>query len=264
MARRPAGGKDASDASDPAESPVEDAAVEDAAFEEEQTADEDRLPWLEAVEDDDGDGGPSIVKLVAAIVIGLVAIGVIVGGLFWLGNRNRDEATGEIIAAPEGDYKVRPDDPGGMNVAGSGDTSFAASAGAEPKGQLNTNTVPEAPVAVQPRPQPQQPQQQAAAQQPRPAAPAQPRPAAPAQPRPTAPAAGGATIQLGAFSSQASATRAWTALSGRFRYLAPLSHSVIPVQAGGRTLYRLRASGPDASGVCRRLQIAGEDCSPVG
>ena len=28
-------------------------------------------------------------KLVAAIVIGLVAIGVIVGGLYWLGNRNQ-------------------------------------------------------------------------------------------------------------------------------------------------------------------------------
>jgi hypothetical protein len=77
-------------------------------------------------------------------------------------------------------------------------------------------------------------------------------------------AAPGATVQLGAFSSQAAANNAWRALSGRFRYLAPLGHSVIPVQAGGRTLYRLRANGPDAAGICRRLQIAGEDCTPVG
>ena len=37
-------------------------------------ADEDRLPWLEAVEDED-EGGPSALKLIVAVVIGLVAIG---------------------------------------------------------------------------------------------------------------------------------------------------------------------------------------------
>ncbi len=57
-----------------------------------ELADEDRLPWLEAVEEDEGDSGPSVAKLVAAIVIGLVAIGVIVGGLFWLGNRGAPAA----------------------------------------------------------------------------------------------------------------------------------------------------------------------------
>ena len=207
---------------------------------------DDRLPWLEAVEEDEEPGGPSLAKLVGAIVIGLVAIGIIVGGLFWLGNRNSAGGDGEVIAAPEGDYKVRPDQPGGMNVAGEGDTAYAASEGAEPKGRLNTTTVPEAPVARTP-------------------APAQPqaRPPAPAPPTPPAPAASGPTIQLGAFSSQAGANRAWTALSGRFRYLAPLAHSVVPVQSGGRTLYRLRASGPDAASVCRRLQIAGEACAMV-
>jgi hypothetical protein len=43
----------------------------------------------------------------------------------------------------------------------------------------------------------------------------------------------------------------------RFRYFAPLSHNVVAVQVGGRTLYRLRR-------VCRRLQVAGEACSTVG
>ena len=198
--------------------------------------DEDRLPWLEAVEEDEERGGPSFVKLAVGAVIGLVAIAVMGGGLFWLADRNREGGNGQIIAAPEGDYKVKPAQPGGMNVAGEGDTAFAASEGAEPKGQLNTNAVPEAPVTqVPPAPRPQQP----------------------------TPAAPGATIQLGAFSSQAGANQAWSGLSGRFGYLAPLSHSVVPVASGGRTLYRLRASGPDAAGICRRLQIAGEACSVV-
>jgi hypothetical protein len=45
---------------------------------------------------------------------------------------------------------------------------------------------------------------------------------------------------------------------------APLGQVVVAVQVGGRTLYRLRASGADAAGVCRRLQVAGEACSTVG
>jgi len=235
----------------------EDAAVDSAAAEDEiELADEDRLPWLEAVEEDDEDSGPSIAKLVAAIVIGLVAIGIIVGGIFWLGNRGGpDGGDGELIAAAEGDYKVKPSEPGGMNVAGEGDTAYAASEGAQPRGNINPNAVPEQPV-TRPAPQPAQPQPappraQASAPPPRPAP-------------PTAPAAAGGTIQLGAFSSQAGANRAWTGLAARFRYLAPLSHSVVPAQVGGRTVYRLRASGADAAGVCRRLRVAGEDCSLVG
>ncbi len=224
-------------------------------------ADEDRLPWLEAVEEDGDGDGPSLAKLLAALTIGLLAIGLIVGGLFWLGNRNRPGGNGEIIAAPEGDYKVRPDDPGGMNVQGEGDTAIAASEGAQPQGQIDTNRVAEAPVARSgTAPVSQQGGQSGATQNGQTAAPARPTQPAPARPAP----ASGPTVQLGAFSSEAGANRAWTALSARFRYLAPLSHGVVPVQANGRTLYRLRASGPGAADICRRLQAAGETCAPVG
>ncbi|HYI64860.1 MAG TPA: SPOR domain-containing protein [Allosphingosinicella sp.] len=221
-----------------------------------ELADEDRLPWLEAVEEEEDEGGPSLAKLVAAILVGLVAIGVIVGGIFWLGNREEAGANGDLIAAPEGDYKVEPPDKGGMTVAGEGDTAYAASEGAQPKGNLNVDAVPEAPVTRAP-PAPR-PAPVAARPAPPPARPAPARPA----PAP-APAASGPTIQLGAFSSQAGANGAWTALAGRFRYLAPLSHAVVSTRVGGRTLYRLRASGADAAGVCRRLRAAGEDCSVV-
>jgi hypothetical protein len=218
--------------------------------------DGDRLPWLEAVDDDEEATGPSPLKLIAGVIVALVAIGLIVGGVFWLGNRGSlpwggggtaGAGEGELIAAPEGDYKVKPDSPGGMNVTGQGDTAFAASEGADPKGQLNTNAVPEAPV-TKGAPAP-------AAAQPKAAEPA-------AQPAATPPAAG-ASIQLGAFSSQAGASAAWKALSGRFSYLAPLTHSVVPVTSGGRTLYRLRAGGPGAAGICNRLKIAGESCVTV-
>ncbi len=217
---------------------------------------EDRLPWLEAVDEDEDREGPSPLKLIAAVLIGLAAIGLVVSGLFWLGNPSSTSEEPEVIAAEEGDYKVRPDEPGGMQVGGAGDTSFAASEGAEPKGTINVDAVPEAPVAKAP------------VVVPPPTVPA-PKPtpkqvAAKKTPIPTpAAAAAGPAIQLGAFSSQASANNAWKALSGRFKYLEPLSHSIIPVKVGSRTLYRLRASGPNSANLCGRLRVAGESCVTV-
>jgi hypothetical protein len=215
--------------------------------------DDDRLPWLEAVDEDESSEGPSAAKLIAFVVIGLVAIGLIVGGLFWMGNR--DGAVGgaggdeTLIAAPEGDYKVKPDDPGGMKVEGRDDTALAASQGVETQGRINVNAVAEAPVTAQPKAAPTPaPTQVAAAPAP--------------SPTPTA-APGGATIQLGAFDSNASANSAWKAMSGRFKYLEPLSHSVMTANVNGRTFYRLRASGPGARDICRRLEVAGESCIVV-
>lgn len=247
-----------------------------------ELSDEDRLPWLEAVEEDGNDGGPSLGKLVAWLVIGLIAIGVIVGGLYWLGNRGQSGDGNDIITAEKGDYKQRPENAGGMNLSGEGNISVAAIEGQQPQGNLNLNGMAEQPArpgqpnAAGPQAgQPGQPGQPNAAQPGQPAhpnqtapAPQQPTRPAPGQPqqpqRPApAPAASGPAIQLGAFSSPAAANSAWTALAGRFRYLAPLSHNVVPVQAGGRTLHRLRASGPDSANICRRLQAAGEACAVV-
>jgi len=213
--------------------------------------DGDRLPWLEAVDEEDSGEGPSVLKLIAAVVIGLVAIGLVVATLFWLGNRG-SEAAGdpELIEAPEGPYRVAPEDRGGMKAEGEGGSAHAASAGQEPQGNLSMR-VPERPVAPGGQGQ--------GGQQGQPKAPPQPQPTPQPAPQPAA----GPTIQLGAFSSQAAAQTAWRNLSGRFRYLAPLTHSVSPVQAGGRTLYRLRASGPGAADVCSRLEVADETCSIV-
>lgn len=205
---------------------------------------EDRLPWLEPVEEAEEPEGPSTAKLIGAVILGLVLLGAAVGGYFWF-TGGATGGRGELIAAPEGEYKVKPDDPGGMEVEGEGDTAFAASEGAEPKARIDFSAVPEAPVVAQPKAKEAAP------------APKQ------VEAQPPAPAAEGGTIQLGAFSSQAGASSAWKALADRFGYLEPLSHSVVPVQSGGRTLYRLRASGPEAANICGRLRVAGETCVSV-
>jgi len=227
---------------------------------------DDRLPWLEAVEEEEGEGGPSPLKLIVAVLIGLAAIGGIVGGIFWLGNRDgAANRAPELIKAPEGAYKVKPDAPGGMRVEGEGATAFDAAQGGTPAGSIDTDAVPEAPVTAQPKGQAPAAAPPARQEPPLLRAPAPSNvPAAGANPSAgPAAAAGGATIQLGAFPSAASAEKAWKAMSGRFAYLAPLSHSVVSANVGGKTWYRLRASGPAAANVCGRLRVAGENCLRV-
>lgn len=213
---------------------------------------EDRLPWLEAVEEEES--GPSPAKLIAAVVIGLIIIGLAVGGLFWAANRGGSSGTEELIASP-GEYKVRPAEAGGMQLDNSATSQVATSEGAEQTARLNRGATPEAPV--------NQPQQQTPAPQPAPQAqqPVQPAPA-PARPRPQRPLAG-PTIQVGAYPSEAAASGEWARLTGRFPYLRSLQHQVMVHQRGGQTFYRLRASGPEASAVCRRMRAAGQPCMDV-
>ena len=50
-------------------------------------ADEDRLPWLEPVEDETAEEGVSAARLIAGLVVALVALGLVVGGVYWLKQR---------------------------------------------------------------------------------------------------------------------------------------------------------------------------------
>ena len=260
-----------------------------------RTADEDRLPWLEPVEEQPRDGGPGAGKLIAVMLVALMVIGLVVGGIFWMRDASgRSDGPGDLIAAPAGDYKVKPDQPGGMKVEGEGDTAYAASDGKETDAGINLNAVPETPVAgvgsaartdpapkvaaakpTQPVPAAKAPAQGAVvvalpktvtpATAPKVAA-ATPKAAAPAPAQtPAAPAAGGPQVQLGAFGSEARANAAWKSLSARFSFLAPLEKTVMQATVGNGTVYRLRASaGGQAKSICAKLKVAGESCSIIG
>ncbi len=210
---------------------------------------EQKFPWLEPVEDEDDTPRLSASKMLAGVLLVLLALALVAGTMFWLGRRNIGEGSGppELIAAPAGPYKIKPTDPGGLDISGESGTAYATSAGEEPDAQLDLNAVPEEPVA---RPQPQQ--QQAAAETP---PTAEPQPAVP-----TGPA--GSTIQLGFFPSQAAANSTWESLSGRFSAVAGAGKVVVPYQGG----YRLRASfgsAAEAGRACQLLKVAGEACFVV-
>lgn len=229
---------------------------------------EDRLPWLEAVEEDDDDQGVAPAKLIGGVIAALAVVGLVVGGAMWVRDRNAMlpiNGAPETIAAADAPYKVKPSEPGGMAVEGQGDTTYAASQGADPNAPIDLAAVPEAPVAGT---------KGAAA---KPEAPPAPEPAKPTAPKtsqmdaakpadkPAKPAAAsGGLIQLGSFSSEAKANAAWTALSKRFAFLGGLDKSVVSATVNSATVYRLRAAaGGQANSICGKLKVAGETCMVV-
>ena len=228
--------------------------------------DEDRLPWLEAVDDDIDAETISTGKLIGFAIAAIVAIGVVIAGISLLRNQPAPTGDGKLIAAQPGDYKVRPDTPGGMKVEGQGDSSFAASEGAEANGKIDTDAAAEAPVKVKkiaPAPGfsdvPAKPVATASI----PASGGKliaPRPAKPL-PNVAMGGASGSLVQLGSFGSEAKANEAWTTLAKRFAYLSALPKSVVTAEVNGNQVYRLRANaGGEASAICGKLRVAGEYC----
>lgn len=223
--------------------------------------DEERLPWLEPGIEEEEDKGIS--PILGFLLCGLLLIAGVVGAVWLLQNRHEaGGGEGKLITAPAGDYKVPAAQADAKKFDGEGDASFAASEGVARDGRIDPSRVPEAPItptgpAKAPPAHPGKPTQSVTA---RVADETNVRPAA-AQPSGNA---GGAVIQLGAYGSQSGARDAWSRLSKRFAYLAPLTMSVEPTEVGGSTLYRLRATaGKQASTLCGRLKVAGESCIVV-
>jgi hypothetical protein len=235
--------------------------------------DEDRLPWLEAADGFEEDGEVSPARLLVMVLGGLLLIGAVLGGLWWIQNGGA-RGNGELIAAQQGDYKVAPKTDGAKTFEGEGDASFSASEGAEPAGKVDPSRMPEEPAVT---PEEREAAAKKAAADKAAAAKAAVTKAPPvekakavavkapdAEPKTAAPS--GAMIQLGAFSSDAAAAKAWTNLSKRFAYLAELNKSVSPAKVGNGTVYRLRVSAgtaANATNLCGKLRVAGENCVVV-
>src|SRR3546814_11119194 len=88
--------------------------------------------------------------------------------------------------------------------------------------------------------------------------------AAPAADAKGADAAGGGVIQLGAFSSEAAANKAWASLSTRFAYLSDLNRSVAAADVGGSQVYRLRVMTGTAAKAKRDRSSAGQGTRRAG
>ena len=220
-----------------------------------QAYDDQSLPWLEAVENEDGPRAISARKMLVALLLVLLAGAIVAGTMFWIGRQN-PSVTGapELIRAEPGPYKIKPTDPGGLDVAGDSETAYSTSAGEDPDSALDLRKLPQ-----DMTPLPVESPQQAA--RPKPKEP--PKATAPEATSPAAPS--GPTIQLGAYASTIKADTAWKLLSGRFPEVAALNKMVVTATVGGKSVVRLRASGSSdqTKAACAALRAAGESCLVV-
>jgi hypothetical protein len=187
--------------------------------------------------------------MVTALLVVLVAAAVVAGTFFWLGRQDPVAGAPELIRAEPGPYKVKPADPGGLDVTGESETAFQTSAGEDADAQLDLDALTQQSVSravpIEPKAPPAKDTEQAPKVE-------QPKPAAPS-------GAPGSVVQLGAFKNAAQAERAWTSLSSRFPSVGAMGKMVVPFSGG----YRLRASGSspaEAREACQALRAAGENC----
>ena len=152
---------------------------------------------------------------------------------------------------------MRPDQAGGTQVAGTGDLSFEVGEGEGRESRIASNDaapsldVDQAPATGTPT---------GPGATPTPGVATTPAPAATRTP---AARTGGVGVQVGAYSSRASAETGWTQLSGRYSALQGLSHRVIEGTADSGTIFRLQAVASDAAAadaLCRSIRSAGGDC----
>ena len=118
--------------------------------------DDDDAPWLAGVAEERGrTTSVSRRSFWLGVTLFLVALAAILGGLYAVTSRPREEGSARVtvdpeqlplIAADAGPYKVRPLDPGGLQVDGAGDAMHAAATGADPGGEIDPYAVPEEPV----------------------------------------------------------------------------------------------------------------------
>lgn len=193
---------------------------------------ERNLPWLESGLEEEDDDAFDTRRVVVISLIALASMLLIVAAIWYLTRGSGDPATtagGEVIAAPEGPYKIRPDDRGGREFARTGDSAPTAAEGQTTQAQLADGGSD---------------------------VPAAPSPAASASPKP------GVGVQIGAYRSRSRAEQAWDELAAR----GPLEgrdYRIEEARADIGTVFRLQALARDGAGanaLCGELRAAGIDC----
>ncbi len=204
------------------------------------------LRWLEAEDDEEDAGlgdGFDARRTARVIGVGLVATALMAATGWWMlsaGKQPDIAATGAIIEAPPGPYKHRPADPGGIEVAGTGDVSFAVSEGELREGRLALGGRSTTDGADLPGETP-----------------------GPAASNDDVRGADGIPVQIGAFRSRDEAAQGWVFLRTRIPALEGRGHRITEGPADAGTVFRLQAlagSADDAATLCSAIRADGGEC----
>ncbi len=229
----------------------------------------------------DGLIDPAIRRMALLAGAGVVVLGLGVGGYTMLGRRSHGVP---VIEADSRPLRVKPDNPGGMQVVGAEEQIMGgAGTGSQADAMAPAPEVPEPQMlraqiqaARQPAPAPTPPAPPVAVAPPAVAVAAAP-PVAPAIPAPVvatpparvvsaAPTSGGMEVQLAALESEQAATTEWQRLSKRMPGLFG-SHrpTVLKAERDGKTFYRLRTGGfsdtAQATAFCTEVKAKGGGCA---
>lgn len=193
---------------------------------------DERLPWLESDDDEDEQPGVDTGRIVAFGAVCLLVLALVLGAAWWL-TRDRSDAElvadGGTIEAPDEPYRTRPKNPGGAQVAGTGDASFAVAEGRQVEGRLAQDEAPAPSIDLEQTDAP----------------------------------AGAVGVQVGAYSTRAQAEAGWSTLVSRMALLQGRSHRVLEGMADSGRVFRLQALASDladADTLCRGIKAAGGDC----
>lgn len=195
--------------------------------------DADALPWLESDDDYEDEGSDYRILIFIGVAVAALAV-ILLGVNYVLSDRtaqNTVVADGSTIQAPDEPYKVRPENPGGSEVAGTGDVSFEVGQGQGREGRIASGA-PSPSIDLE-------------------------------QGENAATSSGGVGVQVGAFQTRAGAQTGWINLQARHSALQGVGHRIVEGTVDSGPIYRLQAVASDvaaAESLCRSIRSGGGDC----
>jgi len=185
---------------------------------------DEQHPWLDGDEEEDaGLDTARVARAGLATLVVLLALGLAGWWLLVGPGDAAPEADGSLIEAPAGPYKVRPANPGGRTVEGTGDTSFQVAEGRAVEARVRRV------------------------------------PAIVAEP----PAAGLVGVQIGAYPTKEAAEAGWQQMVVRLQVLQGRAHRVVEGRVDNGVIWWLQVvagSAPEAREFCIALRREGGDC----